>query len=292
MSKKYAFFRGCMIPIKLPYLEKVARTVLPRLDVELVDISEFSCCPDPSGFGSLDRLTWLAIAARNISLAEEKGLDVITLCNGCAQTLCQANHALKKNEALKDKVNGILEGTGHKFNGTVKVNHFLHIMAKDIGPEEICKRVKVPLTNLKVATFTGCHLLSPPEVMNFDYPWDPIVFDKLVASLGAKPVDYDLKPTCCGLWLPTSNQVTVIADKLVNMKSAGATCISVACPFCFQQFDLVQLLASRKMNLGFKIPVLNFLQLLGLALGYSLEDMQYQQHKTKDPIFEKKVKEG
>lgn len=283
---RYAFFRGCMIPTKLPHLEYVARQVLPELGVELVDLDGFTCCPDPVGLGAIDPLTWMAIGARNVSVAEEEGLDILTLCNGCAYTLCHVNHDLRENEGLKEKINDILADTGHEFQGTIEVKHFLKWLAYEVGAEEIARHVKTPLNGLKVATHTGCHLLSPPEVMGFDDPMDPVVFDELVVALGATPVDYDLKTLCCGAALSTTGQMdpasALLRDKLEDIHRAGAHCVTVGCPFCFQQFDMGQLMATRRYNLDFKIPVLYYLQLLGLAMGYGLDEMQYGSHKVKN----------
>ncbi len=95
---RYSFFKGCFLPVRLPHIEKVSVSVLGELGVELVETRGFSCCPEPVGFLSNDKLTGMAIAARNISLAEEEGLDIITLCNGCTYSLRHVNHALKADE--------------------------------------------------------------------------------------------------------------------------------------------------------------------------------------------------
>ena len=79
---KYALFLGCFIPVRLPHIEMTARRVLPDFGIELVDLDGFTCCPEPIGFLT-DKMTALSIATRNISIAEEKGLEIITLCNGC-----------------------------------------------------------------------------------------------------------------------------------------------------------------------------------------------------------------
>jgi hypothetical protein len=68
------------------------------LGVELKKTRGFSCCHEPVGFLSNDKLAGMAIAARNIPLAEEEGLDIITLCNGCTYSLRHVNHALKADE--------------------------------------------------------------------------------------------------------------------------------------------------------------------------------------------------
>jgi heterodisulfide reductase subunit B len=292
-NNKYAFFPGCLIPTRYPHLEYVARLILPQLKIELVDIDEFTCCADPIQFKGTDRLTWLAIAARNICLAEETGLNILTLCNGCVNTLTTANHMLKSESELRDKVNRILVNTGHQFKGEVEVKHFLQAVVDDIGIGGIGNYVKTPLNSLNVATHTGCHLLSPEDVLNFDDPIDPKVLDSLVAALGAEPVDYDLKSLCCGVGFSLSGKLDassrLLKDKLENMKEYEADCIVVGCPFCYQQFDLGQIAASRKYKFDFKLPVLYYLQILGLAMGYTLTEMQYSAHRIKDDGFEKQL---
>ena len=284
-NSRFAFFRGCMIPIKLPHLEYVARVVLPRLGAELVDIDGFTCCPDPVGVGAADPLTWVTVGARNVSLAEAQGLGVLTLCNGCAYTLRHTIHDLSQSPELRDRVNEVLIETGHTYRGTAQAKHFLPWLAQDVGLEAIRRAVQRPLAGLRVATHTGCHLLSPQHLHGFDDPEDPIIFDELVEALGATPVDYEAKPACCGIGFAVTGQPDpssrALSTKLIDVHDAGADCIAVGCPFCYQQFDMGQLTAARKLGLDFRVPVLNYLQLLGLALGFSAEEMQLRAHKVK-----------
>lgn len=295
-NNKYAFFRGCLIPTKYPHLEYVARLILPQIGIELVDIDEFTCCADPIQFKGADQLTWLAIAARNICLAEETGLNILTLCNGCINTLATANHMMKREPELSDKVNRILVNTGHQFKGEVEIKHFLQAIVGDIGIGRLGNYVKTPLRGLNVATHTGCHLTSPEDVLNFDDPIDPKVLDSLVAALGAEPVDYDLKSLCCGVGFSLSGDTAasshLLKDKLENMREYGADCIVTGCPFCYQQFDLGQLAAFRKYKLDFKLPVLYYLQIIGLAMGFGIEEMQYGAHRIKDESFVRKLGRG
>jgi len=274
-----------MIPTKQPHIEYVARSVLPRLGAQLVDIDGFTCCPDPVGVGAVDPFTWVTVGARNICLAEEQGLDVLTLCNGCAYTLHHAVHDLDESPVLRDRVNDILVETGHTYRGTGQVKHFLPWLAQDVGFEAIRCAVQRPLTGLRVATHTGCHLLSPQYLHGFDDPEDPVVFDQLVEALGATPVDYETKAMCCGIGFAVSGQLDpsgkALSVKVTDIHDAGADCIAVGCPFCYQQFDMGQLMAARKLGLDFRVPVLYYLQLLGLALGFSAEEMQLRAHKVK-----------
>ncbi len=290
---RFALFLGCFIPVRLPHLEAVARRVLPDLGVELVDIEGFSCCPEPVGFLT-DKITGLVIAARNISLAEEAGLDIITLCNGCTYTLRQANQTLKTDTTLRERVNNILAETGHKFKGSIEVRHYAQVLPQYVGFEKIKSVVKKPLIGMRVACHPGCHIVSPPKAMGFDNPFDPMVLDNMVAALGAEPVDWDRKTTCCG-WTLTNygdkeSANRLLGAKLEAMHAASVDCSVVICPQCFYQFDTGQMLAARELKFDYKVPTLYYLQLLALAMGQSLDASGIMQHRIKDATLEEKLR--
>jgi len=100
--------------------------------VELADVSGFTCCPEPTGFSLHEKLTWLTVAARNISLAEEQGLDILTLCNGCYYTLKHTVDELE-DPTLRGKVNEALAKTGHQYARKAKVRHFIQVLAEELG---------------------------------------------------------------------------------------------------------------------------------------------------------------
>ncbi|MEM2666330.1 MAG: heterodisulfide reductase-related iron-sulfur binding cluster [Candidatus Bathyarchaeia archaeon] len=286
MSRKYAFFKGCFVPVRLPWVEKSTYRTLGNLGITLVDVNEFTCCPEPVGVGIVDNLTWLAIAARNLAVAEEQNLDIITVCNGCTYTLRNTIHKLDEDKELKDKVNEIIADTGHSYKGKAKVYHFIEVLRDDVGIEKVKNSVKRPLSGLTIAAHTGCHILSPKEVMKFDNPFDPTTLDEFVAALGAKPADYDMKTLCCGWALMTygarEGAYRLLGDKLGNIKDSGADCLAVICPQCFYQFDMGQFMASRKDIPQYNLPVFFYLQLLDLAMGASLEEVGYTYHKIQN----------
>jgi len=290
---RYAFFKGCFIQVRLPHLEKVSRLTLDRFGVGLVDIDEFSCCSEPLGLYINAPLTSMAVAARNISYAEEKGLDIITLCNGCSYVLKQVNEKLKQDEVLREKVNEILSEINCQFKGTVDVKHFAEILKNDIGTKKITQKVEKSLKGLRIAGHTGCHILSPENVMAFDDPIDPIVLDKLILALGAEPVEYDKKTLCCGWSLSAfgsrGSANNLLNEKLDSMRESD--CISVICPQCFYQFDTGQAIAARSLGLDYRLPVFYYLQLLGLSLGFSPDEMLYRKHRIKDLSLKNKLEE-
>jgi heterodisulfide reductase subunit B len=289
---RHALFLGCFIPVRFPHIEAVARLVLPEFDLELTDVENFTCCPEPVGFLT-DRITGLAIAARNICLAEEAGLDIITLCNGCTYTLRQANQILKRDPVIREKINSVIVETGHRFKGTVEVRHFAQVLSQNIGLDKIRSVVKKPLTDLKVACHTGCHIISPSEIMGFDDPLDPVVLEGMVTAIGATPIDWDRKTLCCGWTLTNYGEKEsanrLLGAKIESMHQAGADCSAVICPQCFYQFDTGQMLAARELKMDYKIPTLYYLQLLALAMGYGLDEVGIKLHRIKDSALEEKL---
>lgn len=275
---KYAFFLGCIAPLRYPGIEKSTREVCKALDIELVDLKDASCCPAPGVIRAFNKKTWLAAAARNLALAEKEGLDIVTVCNGCYGSLFDAAHELAHDADLLAEVNEILGQIGMKYNGTTKVRHFAEVLFNEVTPEVIKSKVTNPLS-YQVAAFYGCHFLKPSNIKNLDDPENPHILDDLIEATGCKSMPRKMKMMCCGAGgglKAAFGDVTkkFTAVNLENMKESGAQFIIDVCPFCHLQFDGAQ------KDLGYNIPVLHLSQLLGLAMGMSADDLAISLHIT------------
>ncbi len=274
---KYGFFLGCVTPNRYPMIEASIRAVFDHLGAEIVELEGASCCPAPGVFRAFHIPTWLVIAARNITIAEELGVDIITGCNGCYGTLRDAWFELEHEYELKKMVNEHLAKIGREFKGSIEPKHIVQVLYQDMGLDYLRGFVKQKFEDLKVAVHYGCHIVKPSDKR----PWageyeDPRFLDEIVEITGAKSIDYKDKFQCCGAGGAVRTAVKEISadftrEKLENMRDVDADIIINCCPFCHLQLDLGQMEANNiyKDVIGepYKIPVIYITQLLGLSFG-------------------------
>ncbi len=285
---RYALFCGCLIPAKYPGFESASREVARTLEIDLLDLG-FSCCPPPTIIKLVHYNSWLSLAARNLCLAEEEGVDILSLCNGCTNTLRESNQILKKRPGLRKKVNELLKPWGKEFKGTIEVKHLLDVLCDDIGPEAIQKKITKSLP-FDIGLHYGCHFFRPPRVM---YPdrlspsksLVPTQMDRVLSAAGLNILQYSRRYLCCGSALGTKvdlNAANVITqEKLSHMADKELQAISVGCPSCFEQFDRGQVLLNRKGEHNFAMPVFYVSQLLALAFGCDPMKLGFDQHRIK-----------
>ena len=278
---KYAFFLGCIMPLRYPGIESSTREVMQSLGVELVDMQGASCCPAPGVMRSFDQTYWMTVAARNLAIAEKMGMDVLTICNGCFDTLFEVAHKLNHDPELRKKINkNLRDAAGMEYGGTVNVRHFVELLYRDVGLEAIRAKVKGG-KNLKAAVHYGCHFLKPSNIKKIDDAERPHVFDDIVEAAGMTSLVYKDKGMCCGAGGGVRARTPDVAlkmtkENLVNMTAAGAEVIVDCCPFCHLQYDVGE--AQLK---EFKIPVLHLSQLMGLAFGLDKEKLGLEVHQIK-----------
>jgi len=265
---KYTLFIGCNIPPRVPHYELSARAVSDRLGVELVDIPDFGCCGYP--MRNTDFKAYILFSARNIALAETKGQDLLTLCKCCFGSLKKADHLLKKDALLRDEINAILAKEGLAYKGSLEVKHFLSVLYRDIGIAALKPKITRSFKDLKIATHYGCHALRPSDVMQFDDPVAPVLFDQLVEATGAESVDWPLKLECCGapqMGINDELSTDLTRKKIVDAQQAGGDYLCAACPWCQLQFDRGQQMMNPRPGANHHLPSIIFPQLLGLVMG-------------------------
>ena len=280
---RYAFFTGCLAPVMSRQFELSARKVARKLGLQLVDVKDFACCGFP--IRSVDQETALLLAARNLSVAESLGLDLCTICTGCASTLAEARKELMHDGGLREKVNEKLQKIGRTYKGDTKVKHFVRVLYEDIGPEKIKSEVKNSLEGLKLASHYGCHYLKPSEVFDkFEDPEFPRTLDSLISVLGAETVEYEDKMQCCGgviLDVDDKIALAMAQRKLAHINAMGADALVLMCPLCGSMYDRNQRVIERRYNAAYNLPVLFYPQVLGLALGLDPKELGLNLNRVK-----------
>lgn len=262
---RYALFLGCTVPVRAQHYELATRNVAKELGIEFVDLKEGSCCGFP--LKALDAETSLLMAARNIGLASNLNLDVVTLCNSCTAMLSDAQLKLKETEFRRK-----FTELGFTYPNEIKVKHLVRMLYEDIGLENLKKAIKKPLANLRILSHYGCHYLRPSYLHAFDNVENPHTLDELVSVTGAIIVDYQEKKLCCGgsvLGVDEEIAVKMAHQKLSIAKNNNADALISICPFCTVMYEDNQRKVETMFNTIYNLPVLYYPQLLGLGLGLS-----------------------
>jgi heterodisulfide reductase subunit B len=268
MKRYYSFFPGCSSSHggSKAYGQSIQAITKP-LDIDLIELEEWNCCGS-TPYTSVNELASYCCSARNLALAEKRGLDLITPCSSCYVILNRTNLDLKEYPTLKNKVGEALAAGNLTYNGSVRVRHLLEVITTDIGFDAISTRVTNNLKGLNVAPYYGCQIVRPR--LGFDNPEYPQTMDKLINSLGAVATPFPLKSRCCGgsLIIPEEKiTLDLIFNILQDAVNNGAECIVTVCPLCQTNLDVYQNRVNKKYRSKFKLPILFFTQLIGLAFG-------------------------
>jgi succinate dehydrogenase / fumarate reductase cytochrome b subunit len=285
---KVAYWPGCVSRGFTPELHGSMARVAPLLDIELVQLDRASCC----GAGviaehnqeladTLNARTF-ALAQQEIANGAEMMMNICSTCQG-AQSECQER--LDANTEYRNHVNETLSAEGLTYEKGISNKHFLWLLVEEIGLDEVSKRVKRPLTNLRVGPFYGCYIVRPTDRIGIDaeHPRDTYL-QLLIEALGGEVVDYAGQYKCCGFPIITMNKQNSLRQAgrhLGDAMDAEADTLVTPCPLCHLNLDLQQPLASGVVGRPLNMPVLHLPQLLGLALGLSPKELGMNKHVVK-----------
>ena len=295
MSLKYIFYQGCFVASMLPHVEYSIRYVLDKLNVEVVELPELSCCP-PKITSIGDFKTWLTVSARNLAIATKYGLDFLTPCNGCFESFFEAKHFIEHRPDLAKDSLEVLKKLGLTTKIESNVKHFVEVLYSDVGLDEISKNIVRPLKGLKVAVHYGCHLFVTKPGGDV---WEkPRMMDEILRTLGAEIVRDGLERICCGFVISTINDEEAILKRsevrLKSVKSLGVDCLVTPCPQCLIRFEYSQIKLRSLKKVRYDIPIIHLAELLAIAFGLDPLKMRFDRlHKSPTKkVFENLVKGG
>ena len=269
---RLAFYPGCLVLQRMPQYELATKRLLATLGIGLQDMPQAACCGAPvvESFSG----EWVYLAAYNLALAERLGLDVLTVCGSCTNSLKRARLALRDPEVRED-VNRRLATLGLSVEGRAEVKHLMQVLMEHRAALQ--ESVTAPL-RLKVALTYPCQVFRPGDVAAFDDPLQPMTMHELAALTGAEIVETGVEHECCGSTLYMSNQsLALSAGRRKLEASRGADVLVDSCGNCHLLLERMQ----RAIWAGEpdkRLPVLFIPQLMGLALGLAPDELGVNSH--------------
>jgi heterodisulfide reductase subunit B len=291
-ESEYTLFLGCTVPVRALNYEISARKVAEKLALHLSDIPDFSCCGYP--IKSVNRYAYLLMAARNLALAEKKGLPLCTLCSACCGSLTEANHEIQEDEKLRKQINkDLFEWLGLHYDGAIQVTHFIRILDQGVGVIRISEQVRADLSSLRVAPHYGCHYTKPSTIYRkTEDPENPKSLDELIKATGAQSVQYEDKLQCCGGGVLAIDEKIALAmahKKLDHVRTQQADAMILICPFCNVMYEGNQRKIEKTFQTEYKMPILYYPQLLGLALGLEPDELGMKMNRVRTTELVKKI---
>ena len=224
-------YPGCVIPSRLPFIESAVRFIIGKLNIDIDDMQDTTCCMEPVGLRSLSREGWFGVASRLHSVAA--GKTIVTLCDGCSVSLSECSERLQGPEG-RDEAEKIL-ATIDRSVSVSEVKGLIEVLHENLG---LIEKNVVKRQDLKLAIFPGCHCEHICSKKGLSA--NSMLFE-IVKAIGAVP-KYPRADLCCGGGLSMIDDTlskAILSESVNSFKATGADGVVTSCPFCFMQFDTV-----------------------------------------------------
>ena len=266
-----AFYPGCSLEGMANDYGRSIQAVFDRMDINLVEIDDWSCCGATAAH-SMSELMTVALPARNIAAAEKMGLDIVSPCANCFNRLRFSQIMIQKQ----------IYEIPWRIRGSIQIHDMTRFLAQDAILARVAQQVRSPLKGLRIVAYYGCQMVRPPRLTGYTDYENPQTIDRLMQAAGAEVLDWSYKTTCCGASIGIGRrdiQETLTRRILDKARLTGAEAIVVSCPLCQSNLDIIQ----KEMQLP-KLPIFYFTELLRLAFeGANGRAKWFKMHIT-DPV--------
>lgn len=290
--KKYALILGCNMPALRPDIERAIRLTMPQLGIDLLDLEGAVCCSGFGAFPSADEIASLAVNAWNLSIAEEKGVDILTECGSCFGSPNLGRDKLLHDSNKKEKVGELLKKAGKKYEGRARVRHMIDVLHNEVGVEKINGAITKNLKGINAIVQYPCHTLFPSKIVGFDDPGRPQMLRRITEALGANVREYSLEYRCCGgsggFHRRSHIEAVIYTQKKLDaiIEETDAELIVVSCITCCLHLDGTQKELNEKSDGNkYSLPVFDYSQLLALCMGFKAKEVAAISFIPKDKII-------
>ena len=274
-----AYYPGCVAKGGAPELYRSVKLILEPLGITPTELFDAAC----TGAGVLTERNPLladALNGRTFAMAERRGMPIMTICSTCTGTMLACNARLQ-DPAYRARVNELLAPEKYEYGGTASIHHLLWLLVEEVGLDRVRELVRRPLDGLSVAPFYGCYLVRPSALVQGNHPDRDTYLEQVIAALGGHPVEYEGARKCCGFPIITMNRengLKMTGRNIAEAKGQGADVMVTPCPLCHLNLDGQQEEAARALGVPLGVPILHLPQLLGLAFGFSPDQLGMSHH--------------
>jgi heterodisulfide reductase subunit B len=278
---KYLLYPGCSMESSARAYYDSLKAICEPIGLELEEIDDWNCCGATEYLG-ISLTPAYALISRNLALASQQNngnRTVVAPCSACYLNLAKADYYMREQPTLATHVNEALAAGGLAYKpGSLDIRHLLDVLVYDIGLDTIKSKVVRPLTGLRVAPYLGCMVPRPDYEKRWSDHEHPVELDLLLKALGAEVIDFPLKTHCCGGHMTQIGPATAfeLIRRLVSSADAHeADIMATVCPMCQMNLDAYQGEANRHFGTTYKMPIVFFTQLMGVAFGLEPKNLGF-----------------
>jgi len=285
-----AYYPGCSLKQSSALYDVQCRLVFEALGVTLTEIEDWNCCGATSA-AKIDDFLAVALSARNLGIAEASGYDQVVIpCSACYSKTMVAQQRLRDDSALKNEINA---GIAHEVNDKIKIASILEALLETVYSGSLKNQVQKRFRGLNPVCYYGCMLTRfPYNVSVSDDVENPKGMEAVLKVLGANPLDWNSKTACCGASAAVNDNTTALnlmAKIMQDALSRGADCLVTTCPMCQLNMDAWQEAFCQLHGIRERLPVYFLTELIGLAIGMNIEELQIDRHFTDSTTLVKEL---
>jgi heterodisulfide reductase subunit B len=274
-----AYYPGCSLKQSSALYDVQSRRVFAELGVTLQEIEDWNCCGATSA-GKVDDFLAVAMAARNIGIAENSGFaEMVIPCSACYSRTLVAQQRLADDPALQQAVNGELR---RPVRGGLKVTSILEALVERVTAGAVAQQAVLKFRDLHPVCYYGCMLTRfPYRVTVSDSVENPHGMETILEAIGVRAIDWNYKTACCGASAAVNDPQTamnLMGRIFQDAVARGANCFVASCPMCQMNLDAHQETFAAALGLPQRLPVYFITEVLGAAMGIPPEELQTDRH--------------
>lgn len=275
-----AYYPGCTLHASSKIYDVQVGIICEALGINLHELEDWNCCGATSASKTDDFLA-VAMPARNLGIADDMGLEQLLIpCSACYSRMLVAQQRIMQDESLKSEINGELK---KHVTGKTRIVSILDLLLPLFKVKEFRKKLHRNLRSLRPLCYYGCmQTRFPIDIPIMDDVENPRAMERIVRSIGARPVEWSYKTDCCGASAAINDPDVALQLMGRILKDAvarkEADCFVTSCPMCQLNLDMYQEKVAEAHGIGKPLPVYFITELIGLALGKTPEEMQIDRH--------------